>query len=78
MVLVGIRNCHHGGCFQDTYDFEAGAMGENLQVGNTKTESNGRRNEGIRLDIAETMRSLRVELLNCREDNEGLIKAQEE
>ena len=53
-------------------------MGENIQVENAKIESNGRRNQETPPDIAATVRSLRVELQSCREDNERMIKAQEE
>ena len=53
-------------------------MGENVRVGNDETESNGRRNQETPPDIAATMRSLRVELQSCREDNERMRKAQED
>ena len=53
-------------------------MGDNIQVENVETESNGRRNQETPLDIVATMRSLRVELQSCREDNERMIKDQEE
>ena len=53
-------------------------MGDNMQVGNAETESNGRRNQETPPDIAATMRSLRVELQSCREYNEMMIKAYEE
>ena len=53
-------------------------MGENIQVDNAKTESNGRRNQETFLDIAATMRSLRVDLQSCREYNERILKAQED
>ena len=63
---------------QDPYGPETDAIGGNVQVGNVETESNGRRNQETPPDIAATMRSLRVELQSCREDNERMIKAQEE
>ena len=53
-------------------------MGENVRVGNDETESNGRRFQDTPPDIAATMRSLRVELQSCREDNERMLKAQED
>ena len=62
----------------DPYEFDEYAMGENVRVGNDKTESNGRINQETPLDIAATMRSLRVELQSCREDNERMLKAQED
>ena len=63
---------------QDPYEHKADAMGGNIRVGNFKTKSNGRRYQETPPDIAATMRSLRVELQSCREDNERMIKAQEE
>ena len=53
-------------------------MGENIQVGNEETKSNGMRNQVTPPYIAETMRSLSVELWSYRADNESLIKSQEE
>ena len=53
-------------------------MGENVRVGNDETDSNGRRNQETPPDIAAMMRSLRVELESCREDNERMLKAQED
>ena len=63
---------------QDPYEFEEDAMGENVRVENDKTESNGRRFQDTPSDIAATMRSLRVELQSCKEDNERMLKAQED
>ena len=60
---------------QDPYEPETDALGENIQVENAETESNGRRNQETPLDIAATMRSLTVELQSCRKDNERMIKA---
>ena len=54
----------------DLYELEANAMGENIQVENDETESNGRRNQETPPDIAVSMTSLRVELQSYREDNE--------
>ena len=54
------------------YDLETDAMGENIRVENAEIESNGPS------DIASTMRILRVGLKLYREDNEMMIKTQEE
>ena len=62
----------------DPYEFEEDAMGENVRVGNDETEPNGRRNQETPPYIAATMRSLRVNLQSCREDNERILKAQED
>ena len=44
----------------------------------SETESNGRRFQDTPIDFAATMRILRVEMQSYREDNERLVKAQEE
>ena len=62
----------------DPYEPKTNAMGENIQLENAETESNGRINQETPPDIAATMRSLRVEFESCREDNERMIKAHEE
>ena len=51
-------------------------MGENIQVENAETKSNGRRNQVTPPDIVETIRSIRVELKSCRVDNDRFLKAQ--
>ena len=53
-------------------------MGENVQVGNAETESNGRILQETPPDFAATMRRLTAEMQSCKEDNERLVKAQEE
>ena len=58
---------------QDPYEHEEDAMG-----GNVETKSNGRILQETPIDFAATMRSLRVEMQSYREDNERMIKAQEE
>ena len=55
-----------------------GVIGENIQHGNAKTYSNGRRNQYTPLDIVYILRSLRVELQSYKVDNEKLVKAHEE
>ena len=62
----------------DPYENEEDAMGDNVQVGNIQTESNGRRFQDTPLDFATTMRSLRVEMQSYREYNQRIIKSQEE
>ena len=63
---------------QDPYEFEEDAMGENVRVGNDETESNGRIFQDTPPDFEATMRILRVDLQSCREDNERMLKAQED
>ena len=53
-------------------------MGENVRVGNDEAESNGRIFQDTPPNIVSTMSSLRVELHSCREDNERMLKAQED
>ena len=59
---------------QDPYEYEEYSMGGNVQVGNVETETNGRRYKETSPYIVATMRSLRVGLQICREDNERMIK----
>ena len=63
---------------QDPYEDEEDSMGGNIYVGNAETESNGRRFQETPLYFAATMRILRVEMYSYREDNEGMIKYQED
>ena len=63
---------------QDPYEFKEDAMGENVRVGNDETKSNGRRFQDTPPNFAATMRSLRVDLESCIEDNERMRKAQED
>ena len=53
-------------------------MGENVRVENAEIDSNGRRYQENPPDIAAIMRTLRVEFQSYREDNERMIKAQED
>ena len=53
-------------------------MGENIRFGNVESESIGRIYQETPLDITATIRSLRVEMQIYKEDNEIIIKAQEE
>ena len=53
----------------DPYDPDPYSMGENIKLENDEIESSGRRNQETPPDIAATMRSLRVELQSCIEDN---------
>ena len=62
----------------DPYEFDEYDMGENVRVGNDETKSNGRIFQDTPLNFAATMRSLRVDLKSCREDNERILKAQED
>lgn len=46
-------------------------MGRNTNMGNTKVESNGNGEGGLEnRELAETMRSLKMEVLNYKVDNE--------
>ena len=53
-------------------------MGENVRIGNTETNSNGRRFQDTPPYFVTTMRILRVEMQSHRADNERLVKAMEE
>ena len=47
---------------QNPNEYEEDAMGENFQVGNAETKSNGRRLQETPEDFATTMRSLMPEM----------------
>ena len=59
---------------QNPNEYEEDAMGENVQVGNAETESNGRRLQETPPDFAATMRSLMAEMQSYKVDNEILVK----
>ena len=63
---------------QNPNEYKEDSMGENIQDGNAKTESNGRRLQETPPDFAATMRSLMAEMQSYKEDNERLVKAHEE
>ena len=63
---------------QNPNEYEEDSMGGNVRVGNDDTESNGRIYLETHLDLAATMRILRVEMQSYRADNEKLVKAQED
>ena len=63
---------------QNPNEYEEDATGQNVQIGNVETESNGRRFQDYPLDFAATMRSPRVEMQSHRADNEILLRALEE
>ena len=59
---------------QNPNEYEEDATGQNVQIGNVETESNGRRFQDYPLDFVATMRILRVEMKSHWEDNERLVK----
>ena len=59
-------------------EYKDDTMGENVQIENAETESNGRRFQDTTPYFAATMRSLRVEMQSHKVDNERLVKALEE
>ena len=63
---------------RDSYEHAQDTIGENVQIGNAETESNGRILQETPLDFASTMRSLMAKMQSYKEDNERLVKAQEE
>ena len=63
---------------QNPNEYEEDVMGENVRIGNSKTDSNGRRFKDTPLDFATTMRILRVEMQSHKVDKEILVKALEE
>ena len=63
---------------QNPNEYEEDAMGGNVHVGNSETESNGRRLQETLPDFVATMRILMAKMQSYKEDNEILVKAQEE
>ena len=63
---------------QNPNEYKEDAMWESVWVGNDETDSNGRIFQDTPLDFAATMKILRVEMKRYREDNERMIKYQEE
>ena len=59
---------------QYPYEYEAYAI-KNIRVGNAETKSSRRKYQETPLDIAATMRRLRVDLKSYREDNKMMIKS---
>ena len=60
------------------YELEADAVEESIQVMNDGIEFDGEINQKTSPDLVATIRGLKVELQNCRENNERMVKAQEE
>jgi hypothetical protein len=62
---------------QGSYNHEEEFRGLHVSMGNAETKSNGRREEEpVEWDV--TMRSLQREVQRYREDNEKIMKSQEE
>ena len=53
------------------------AMGLNINIGNEEIKSSGHRERFELVELVEAMRSLKMEVQSCREDNERLIRDQE-
>ena len=63
---------------QNPYELETDAVEESIQVMNDGTEFDEEINQNNSPNLAATIRGLKVELQNCRENNERMVKAQEE
>ena len=63
---------------QNPNEYKEDVMGENICMENAETNSNGKIFQDTPPNFAATMRSLRVEMQSYREDNERLVKAEEE
>lgn len=62
---------------QGPYSEEEEVRAMNIDMGNAKTESNGHGVDRLeKKDLEETMRSLKIEVLDFHYDNERLIKDQ--
>ena len=61
---------------QNPYELKADVVEESIQVMNDGEEFDGEINQKTSRDLAATIRGLKVELQNCRENNERMVKAQ--
>jgi phosphomevalonate kinase len=52
------------------------SKGQNISVGNAETKSNGHMSRGEQETLIETMRSLKIEVQSYKEDNERLMREQ--
>ena len=52
------------------------AKGQNTEVGNAETESNGRKGKGEKETLIEIVRILKIEVQRYKADNERLIREQ--
>ena len=77
-VVDSAMRTHDMNDAHDPYEHEEDAMGGNVRVVNVETESNGRRFQYTPPYFVATVRRLRVEMQSYREDNERLVKVQEE
>jgi hypothetical protein len=50
------------------------AKGQNINIGNVETESNGHRARGEQETLIETVRSLKIEVPSYKQENEILIR----
>jgi hypothetical protein len=60
---------------QGPYIHEEEVRGLNINI--EEIESNGHRKRMESLELVETIRSLKMEVQSCRDDNERMLKAQE-
>jgi hypothetical protein len=63
---------------QRTYSHKKEAKGQNINLGNEETKSNGHRSRVEPVELVETMRSLRMGVQSYRAYNEKIIRVQEE
>jgi hypothetical protein len=63
---------------QGAYNHEREAKGQNISVGNIETKSNGHRSRVEPKKLVETMRSLKMEVQRYRDENERIMRAQED
>jgi hypothetical protein len=61
---------------EGAFSHDKEAKGQNISVGNAETESNGHKGRGEQETLIETVRSLRIEVQSYKEDNERLIREQ--
>jgi len=63
---------------QGTHSHEEEEKGLNINLGNEETWSNGHRSRAKPMELIQTMKSLRMEVQSYKNDNEIIIRTQEE
>jgi hypothetical protein len=61
---------------EGAFSHEKEAKGQNISVGNAETKSNTHKNRGEQETLLETVRSLNIEMQSYKEDNEKMMREQ--
>ena len=61
---------------EGSFNHDKESQGQNINVGNTKTESNGNKNIEEQETLIENVRSQKIKVQSYKQDNERSIKEQ--